>query len=79
MPPVHIPPSNPTDHHCDRCLYWGGWAPVQVGQEIRLDVHGICKKPQMPKTIADPNVGCAFWMADRRMTARIPITPFGDG
>lgn len=46
---------------CDQCRHFGQWLPIQVGDEIRHDVHCWCARPANLGVIAMPNGGCAYW------------------
>ena len=47
--------------NCEVCKDFGGWHPIQVGDKVSYRVHGQCTRPGGPKTISQPEHGCAFW------------------
>jgi len=49
------------NRHCQDCQAWGGWLPIQVGDQISYTTHGRCKHPKYVPVIARPALGCCLW------------------
>ena len=47
--------------NCEVCEHFGGWHPIQVGEKISYRTHSGCLRDGAPKTIAQPEQGCAYW------------------
>jgi hypothetical protein len=63
--------------NCELCKDFGGWHPIQVGSKISYRIHGQCMRPGGPKTISQPEHGCAFW--SRQQEAIESTAVMGDG
>jgi len=47
--------------NCEVCEHFGGWHPIHVGEKISYRSHSGCLRHGAPKTIAQPEQGCAYW------------------
>ncbi|WPC68003.1 hypothetical protein SBP18_05680 [Rhodoferax ferrireducens] len=58
--------------NCEVCEHFGGWHPIRVGEKISYRTHGGCLRHGAPKTIAQPEQGCAYWSQKGE-----PVQPVG--
>lgn len=57
--------------NCEVCKDFGGWHPIRVGEKISYRSHTGCVRPGAPKTVAQPERGCAYWSQKQEPVERV--------
>ena len=57
--------------NCEVCKDFGGWHPIRVGDRISYRTHCGCLRPEAPKTISQPEQGCAYWSQKQEPVERV--------
>ncbi|ABD70766.1 hypothetical protein Rfer_3056 [Rhodoferax ferrireducens T118] len=57
--------------NCEVCEHFGGWHPIHVGEKISYRTHSGCLRQGAPKTVAQPERGCAYWARKEEPVQRV--------